>query len=99
MTNCYDYSVVRDATNGNLDDYLTVGGALQTDNCYYTAEQCAEQQGLTGVTEEQIKNGALCYMLNQGNTKRAGLVSDDRGRPVSCNGSRRACNCIWKTGQ
>ena len=69
MTNCYDYSVVRDATNGNLDDYLTVGGALQTDNCYYTAEQCAEQQGLTGVTEEQIKNGALCYMLNQGNTK------------------------------
>ena len=69
LTNCYDYSVVRDATNGNLDDYLTVGGALQTDNCYYTAEQCAEQQGLTGVTEEQIKNGALCYMLNQGNTK------------------------------
>ena len=69
LTNCYDYSVVRDATNGNLDDYLTVGDALQTDNCYYTAEQCAEQQGLTGVTEEQIKNGALCYMLNQGNTK------------------------------
>ena len=69
LTNCYDYIVERDATDGTLDEHLTAAGTLQTDNCYYAKEQCAEQQGLTGVTEEQIKNGALCYMLNQGNTK------------------------------
>ncbi|MBU5430527.1 leucine-rich repeat protein [Kineothrix sp. MSJ-39] len=69
LTNCYDYSVVRDSTDGTLDDHITAGGPLQTDNCYYATEQCAEQTGMTGVTEEQIKNGALCYMLNQGKTK------------------------------
>ena len=68
VTNCYNDAEEKDSMNGSIA-LTTVGGALQTDNCYYVKGQCEEQPELTGVTEEQVKNGALCYLLNQGNTE------------------------------
>ena len=68
LTNCYNEAEEKDSGNGSLM-LKTVGGALQTNNCYYVMGQCEEQPELTGVTEEQVKNGALCYLLNQGNTE------------------------------
>ena len=68
LTNCYDYAVEREADNG-LSKHNSISGSLKADNCYYATELCKEQSKLTSVTEEQIKSGALCYLLNQGSTE------------------------------